>query len=83
MSFTKLLKGLRKPKILTVDWTDDKQTRRVASHRILSINNLFFYRKDEVERLMQQVIDLKVKQGELAVVNKAKEQAKTKEDLKQ
>ena len=68
MNFTKLFK--RKPKILALNWSDPLQARRVASHRILQIDEIYFYRKDEVERLMQEVIDLKVNQGDLAVVKK-------------
>jgi hypothetical protein len=68
MNFTKLFK--RKPKILALNWSDPLQARKVASHRVLQINNEYFYRKDEVERLMQEVIDLKVRNGELAVVIK-------------
>lgn len=69
MNFTKLFKGTNKPKVLAITWSDPRTAKKVASHKILNINDQHFYRKDVVERLAQEIIEKQVADGLLKVVN--------------
>lgn len=70
MNFTQLFKT--KKEVLDIRWSNPLQNKKVASHKILKVNNNLYYRKDEVERLMQEIIDLKIRNGELAVIKTIK-----------
>lgn len=54
----------KKPKVLNLEFSMPKTTK-VSSHRTLKIGDKFYYRRDEVERIVTEVIAQKVRKGEL------------------
>lgn len=64
--FKKLFSKKRKP--LEITFSNTFKRNQVTSHAILKIGNKLYYRKDEVERRMADVINLKIQKGELKEV---------------
>lgn len=54
----------KKPQVLKLEFSMPK-TAKVSSHRTIKIGDKFYYRRDEVERIVTEVINSKIAKGEL------------------